>query len=87
MNTPFVAVPLPTSKDDHQIENAKFYKENNCCWLIEQKNFEEKIEELLKKILNDKSDYLKKKENLKKINYQNNWTNINQKIIKIINEN
>ena len=87
MNTPFVAVPLPTSKDDHQLENAKFYKENNCCWLIEQKNFEEKIEELLKKILNGKSDYLKKKENLKKINYQNNWTNINQKIIKIINEN
>ena len=52
-----------------------------------RKNFEEKIEELLKKILNGKSDYLKKKENLKKINYQNNWTNINQKIIKIINEN
>ena len=46
---PFVAVPLPTSKDDHQLENAKFYEENNCCWLIEQKNFEEKIEELLKK--------------------------------------
>jgi len=87
MITPFVAVPLPSSKDDHQLENAKFYKENNCCWLIEQKNFEEKIEELLKKILNDKSDYLKKKENLKKINYQNNWININQKILKIINEN
>ena len=34
-----------------------------------------------------KSDYLKKKENLKKINYQNTWINVNQKILKTINEN
>ena len=38
-------------------------------------------------ILNDKSDYLNKKENLKKLNYQNTWINVNQKILKIINEN
>jgi len=41
----------------------------------------------LKEILTDKSDYLKKKENLKKLNYQNTWINVNQKILKIINEN
>ena len=46
-----------------------------------------KIEEFLKNILNNKSDYLKKKENLKKLNYQNSWNNVNQKILKIINEN
>ena len=28
-----------------------------------------------------------KKENLKKINYQNTWINVNQKILGIINEN
>ena len=87
MNTPFVAVPLPTSKDDHQMENAKFYKESNSCWIIDQSNFEEKIEEFLANILNNKSDYLNKKENLKKLNYQNTWINVNQKILKIINEN
>ena len=27
-----------------------------------------------------------KKNNLKKLNYQNNWNNVNQKILKIINE-
>ena len=31
--------------------------------------------------------FLKKKENLKKLNYQNSWINVNQKIIKTINEN
>ena len=87
MKTPFIAVPLPTSKDNHQMENANFYKENDSCWIIEQNNFEEKIEEFLIDILNNKSDYLNKKENLKKLNYQNTWINVNQKILNIINEN
>ena len=87
INIPFIAVPLPTSKDDHQLENANFYKENDCCWVIEQTNFEKKIEDLLSEILTDKVDYLKKKENLMKLNYQNSWINVNQKILETINEN
>ena len=87
LNIPFIAVPLPTSIDNHQFENANFYKNYNCCWIIEEKFFEEKIEEVLNEILINKSDYLKKKENLKKLNYQNTWNNVNQKIFKIINEN
>ena len=87
LNIPFIAVPLPTSIDNHQFENANFYKNYDCCWIIEEKFFEEKIEEVLNKILIDKSDYLKKKENLKKLNYQNTWNNVNQKILKTINEN
>ena len=87
LNIPFITVPLPTSKDNHQFENANFYKHYDCCWILEQNHFEEKIEEILKDILINKSDYLKKKENLKKLNYQNTWNNVNQKILKIINEN
>ena len=87
LNIPFIAVPLPTSKDNHQFENANYYKDNECCWIIEQKYFEEKIEEVLKDIINNRTDYFKKKENLKKLNFQNTWINVNQKILKIINEN
>ncbi len=87
LSIPFIAVPLPTSKDNHQFENANYYKNYDCCWMIEQKFFEEKIEVILKEILINKSDYLKKKQNLKKINYQNTWINVNQKILKSINEN
>jgi len=86
-NIPFITIPLPSSKDNHQFENANFYKNNDCCWLIEQNFFEEKIEQLLKEILSKKSDFLKKKENLKKLNYQNTWINVNQKILEVINEN
>ena len=41
----------------------------------------------LENILKDKKDYLKKKESLKKLNYDNSWTNVNQKILININEN
>ena len=87
MNIPFIAVPLPKSRDNHQLENANYYKDKDCCWIIEQNNFEEKIQNFLEDILKDKSDLLKKKENLKKLNYQNTWINVNQKILENINEN
>ena len=87
LNTPFVAVPLPTSKDNHQLENANFYKDNGCCWVIDQNVFDEKIEELIRDIYQQKTEFLNKKDNLKKLNYQNTWINVNQKIIKTIDEN
>ena len=37
--------------------------------------------------MKNKIDLMKKKENLKKLNYQNTWINVNQKILNIINEN
>ncbi len=87
INIPFIAVPLPTSKDNHQYENANFYRKNDCCWLIEQKNFELQIEEVLKSIINNKDKLLEKKKRLEKLNYQNNWINVNQKILENLNEN
>ena len=37
--------------------------------------------------LKDKSDYNKKKSNLKKLNYQNTWNDVNQNLKNIIIEN
>ena len=87
LNKPFIAIPLPTSKDNHQFENANFYLNKNCCWLVQQNVFEVKIGEILREILKNKSDLLQKKENLKKLNYQNTWINVNQKILSSLNEN
>ena len=42
----FYRAPLPTSKDNHPLENANFYKDHNCCWVIEQKDFENEIERI-----------------------------------------
>ena len=88
LKIPFIAIPLPTSKDNHQYENAKYYKDKDCCWIINQENFDkQKFEELLIKLSAKKDDYLTKKLNLEKLNYQNTWNNVNQKLLEIFNEN
>ena len=87
LNIPFIAVPLPNSKDNHQLENANFYLKKNCCWILEQNLFSEKIEQLIEEILQNKSHFNKKKENLNYLNYENTWKNVNQKILNNLDEN
>ena len=87
-NKPFIAIPLPTSKDNHQLENANYYKNKGCCWVVDQINFNRiKFEDLLVNILNNKKEILLKKNNLEKLNYQNTWNDVNQNLLNIINEN
>ena len=85
LNKPFVAIPLPTSKDNHQFENATHYKNKDCCWLIDQSNFnEQKFYVFLLDILENKEIFLKKIKKLENLNYQNTWNNVNQNLLKII---
>ena len=88
LNLPFVAIPLPTSKDNHQFENAFFYHEIGCNWILNQDEINHTI--ITNKLVNiivNKDEYLIKKINMKNFSYQNTWNNINQKIISVINEN
>jgi UDP-N-acetylglucosamine--N-acetylmuramyl-(pentapeptide) pyrophosphoryl-undecaprenol N-acetylglucosamine transferase len=88
LNLPFIAIPLPTSKDNHQLQNAKYYENKNCCWIIDQSNFDQhKFDDLLLDILKNSDDFVIKKNNLENLNYQNTWNNVNQNLLKIINEN
>ena len=88
LKKPFIAIPLPSSKDNHQLENANYYKNKGCCWVVEQINFDKKkFEDLLLNILSNKDEIFKKKNNLEKLNYQNTWNNVNQNLLNIINEN
>ena len=88
LNKPFIAIPLPTAKDDHQMENAKFYEKIGCCWVLDQKTLDkEKLLNILLKLLKDNSDLIAKKSNLEKLNYKNSWKDVNQKLKNIVNEN
>ena len=42
---------------------------------------------MIEEIVQNKSNLNKKKENLSNLNYQNTWINVNQKILKNLNEN
>ena len=88
LKIPFIAIPLPTSKDNHQFQNAKYYKDKDCCWIVDQTNFDQlKFEEVLVDIAKNGDDFIKKKKNLENLNYQNSWNNVNQKLLKLLNEN
>lgn len=87
-NIPFLAIPFPYAKDNHQYYNAKEYYDKNLCWLINENNFD--INQLLTLISNlivKKEELLFKKINMKKFSYENTWSNIDQKLIGLINEN
>ena len=88
LNLPCVAIPLPTSKDNHQFENAFFYNEIGCNWILNQNEIsDEVLANKLFNIIDNKDEFLVKKINMKNFSYQNTWNNINQKIISVINEN
>ena len=88
LNVPYLAIPYPLAKDNHQYQNALFYKNKNCCWILQEDQLKNKIlENFLVNIINDKDDYLDKKKNMEKFSYNNTWNNINEKLVNTINEN
>ena len=87
-NVPFIAIPFPFAKDDHQYFNAKFYESLDSCWVIRQEDFKVNIiSDLIIKLFNEKNEYFIKKDNLKKISKENTWNYINKKLMDIIHEN
>ena len=88
LNLPYIAIPLPLAKDNHQYENAHFYEKKKCNWVLNQNELNEiSLTNKLFNIIQNKDEYLDKKKNMRNFSYQNTWNNINQKIITIINEN
>ena len=88
LKVPFIAIPYKFATDDHQLQNAVYYQKNGYCWILEEKEFnQDKLTAFLNNIIENKDDYLSKKNNLEKFCYQNTWNNINEKVISTLNEN
>ena len=88
LKVPFVAIPYKFATDNHQFENAVDYEKKGSCWILKEEEFnQDKLTTLLLNIIQNKEDYLKKKKNLEKFCYQNNWNNINEKLVSCLNEN
>ena len=74
LNIPFVAIPFPYAKDNHQYYNAKFYEKNECCWLIMQKDINKNnFTGLVANIFEDHYEYFSKKKNLFQMSRENTW--------------
>ena len=88
LNIPYLAIPYPFAKDDHQYQNALFYKNRNCCWILKQDDLtDDTLENNLINIIQNKDDYLSKKNSMRNFSYKNTWNNTNEKLISVINEN
>ena len=82
--TPFIAVPIPDSIDNHQYLNAKYYEDKGYCWILNQNNFnEENLYNLVREVMKDKKKLESKYENMKK-DYANNVYNVIETKIKEI---
>jgi UDP-N-acetylglucosamine--N-acetylmuramyl-(pentapeptide) pyrophosphoryl-undecaprenol N-acetylglucosamine transferase len=55
LKKPAILIPMPGSADNHQYFNAKLLKDESASILLEQKNIESDLENILNKILEDKS--------------------------------
>ena len=88
LNIPFVAIPFPYAKDNHQYYNAKFYEKNECCWLIMQKDINKNnFTGLVANIFEDHYEYFSKKKNLFQMSRENTWEKNKFKLIKLLDEN
>ena len=79
--TPFIAVPLPNSIDNHQFLNAKYYEEKGYCWILELNNFtSENLFNLVIKIIKNRKKLEDVRENMRKDYSKNTYSNIENEI-------
>ena len=83
--TPFIAVPLPNSIDNHQYLNAKYYENKGCCWILEQNNFNKKnLFNLIMESIENKNKLENMQKNMKKNLSKKVYSNIENAIKEFI---
>ena len=83
---PFITVPLPSSADNHQLKNAIYYEKNGYSYLIEEKDLNKKLFQLIKRISEDTSLLKQTIQKQKQYSDKSVYENIDKQINKIINE-
>ena len=84
-NIPFITIPLPSAADNHQLNNAKYYENKGSCKLIEEKDIDSKLYDLIKILINDNSKLDEIIINQKKICDNKVYSKIDEEIKKILN--
>ena len=77
---PFIAIPLETSADNHQLFNANYFKKRGLCYLLRENEIERKLFLLIKSFHTDKSLLPKIIKKQKKINNKKVFKNIHNEI-------
>jgi len=85
LGVPFVAIPYPFAKDNHQYQNAIYYEKKGCCWVLNQKNLSfDRLRQILNNILDNNAELSSKRENMLKNDSKNTLLKIEKEIEKLI---
>ena len=83
---PFICIPLPSSTDNHQFKNAEFYLKKGYGYLLEEKDIENKLNNLINSLFVEKSLIKTIISNQRQYSDKNVFSNLNIQIEKILNE-
>ena len=83
---PFISIPLPSSADNHQYKNAKFYETKGCGFLLNEKDIKNKLFDLIKYIFNDKLSIKEILSNQRQFSDKNIFRNLENQLKEILNE-
>ncbi|MDC2986918.1 UDP-N-acetylglucosamine--N-acetylmuramyl-(pentapeptide) pyrophosphoryl-undecaprenol N-acetylglucosamine transferase [Candidatus Pelagibacter bacterium] len=83
---PFICIPLPTSADNHQRKNAEFYLKKGYGFIVEEKDIEDKLYDLIHRIYDEKSLVNNILSNQRQYSDKNIFINLKIHIEKILNE-
>ena len=86
LRIPFIAIPLPSSADNHQFENANYFKEKGYCFLLEERFVSDKLFNILINLNKDEKKLFLMKERMTEHSDKDTFYKIEELIEKIINE-
>tara|TARA_B100000963_G_scaffold360563_1_gene391899 strand:+ start:3461 stop:4522 length:1062 start_codon:yes stop_codon:yes gene_type:complete len=85
LEKPFLAIPFPFAKDDHQYYNAKYYVDKKLGWLIREDKVKQNfLYKFIRNLIKNKKLLSKKKKNMHNFHKRYNWNKNSKKLRMLI---
>ena len=83
LRIPSIAIPLPSSADNHQLENANYFHKKGYCIVLEERFVKDKLFEILENLNKDRQKILLMKDKMTDHSEKDIFSKIKKLIIQI----
>ncbi len=80
-----IFIPSPNVTNNHQYKNAKYFEDKKCCFMVEEKDIDDKLFPLIERILNDNNIEKEIKNNIDKAVIFSSTDKFYQEIMRVVN--